>query len=151
MSSVQAVQLFGTNWQLLERIFPGRPRRALKNKFRAEQRRDAGRMDAALAGTPSSIEQYRQIISILRARPAAACYSCQCNARRCGERFLVVFSRHAVQQHAVPLDQQHVKAARLHCILIQSKMRSREAVVAARADMLSSPTQPRQRCCSAPL
>ncbi|KAK9838344.1 hypothetical protein WJX81_005983 [Elliptochloris bilobata] len=62
----KAIQLFGTNWQLLERIFPGRPRRALKNKFRAEQRRDAARMDVALAGTPSSIEQYRQIIRILR-------------------------------------------------------------------------------------
>jgi len=34
------VQLFGTNWQLLERILPGRPRRALRNKFRAEQRRE---------------------------------------------------------------------------------------------------------------
>ncbi len=65
---MQAIQLFGTNWQLLERIFPGRPRRALKNKFRAEQRRDAERMDCVLRGLPSSIEQYRQIIRILQAR-----------------------------------------------------------------------------------
>lgn len=72
------MQLFGTNWQLLERIFPGRPRRALKNKFRAEQRRDAERMDAALAGTPSSIEQYRQIISILRARPVSVTCTHHC-------------------------------------------------------------------------
>jgi len=62
------VQLFGTNWQLLERILPGRPRRALRNKFRAEQRREPARMDAALAGTPSSLENYRQIIRILQAR-----------------------------------------------------------------------------------
>ncbi len=62
------MQLFGTNWQLLERILPGRPRRALRNKFRAEQRREPARMDAALAGTPSSLENYRQIIRILQAR-----------------------------------------------------------------------------------
>jgi hypothetical protein len=77
----QAVQLFGTNWQLLERILPGRPRRALRNKFRAEQRREPARMDAALAGTPSSLENYRQIIRILQARARAAPRPARVDAR----------------------------------------------------------------------
>ena len=70
-SPVQALSQFGTDFTLMERVFPGRARRALKNKFNRECRADGARVDQALKDAASgggALESYQGIIALLSVR-----------------------------------------------------------------------------------
>lgn len=43
-----SLSMFGTDFEMCSRMFPGRSRRQLKNKFIVEERRNAGRITLAL-------------------------------------------------------------------------------------------------------
>ena len=71
----QAVRQFGTDFSLMERIFPGRPRRTLKKKFNKEERADPNRLTRALQGGgrgDSAAHQYRELVHVLRVGCSAA-------------------------------------------------------------------------------
>ena len=73
----QAIRLFGTDFSLMERMFPGRPRKALKNKLQREYRADRARVDAALAGgdDTSSVDKLKEVAGMLRQVRAASAVS----------------------------------------------------------------------------
>ena len=71
----QALTQFGTDFSLMERLFPGRARRSLKNKYIKESRKDGARVDAALRGGGDAAEKYHMVMQMLQAR-AAACVVC---------------------------------------------------------------------------
>ena len=76
-SPPQAIRLFGTDFSLMERMFPGRPRKALKNKLRREYRADRGRVDAALAGgddASTAVGKLKEVAGMLR--QVRACVRC---------------------------------------------------------------------------
>jgi len=50
MASLQAVKCFGPNFELISKLFPGRPRKALANKWRREGKLNPERIDEAYAG-----------------------------------------------------------------------------------------------------
>jgi len=63
-----ALAQFGTDFSLMERVFPGRARRALKNKFNRECRAAPERVDAALRAAATgegAVASYRGIIALL--------------------------------------------------------------------------------------
>ncbi len=66
----QAIRLFGTDFSLMERMFPGRQRRALRNKLAREYRADGPRVDAALSGggaEPSAaLDKLKEVAGMLR-------------------------------------------------------------------------------------
>lgn len=68
MHCVQAISLFGTDFTLIERMLPGRKRRALKNKLQREYRNDFKRVDAALSGRgiASSVDSYKEVVTLLQ-------------------------------------------------------------------------------------
>ena len=47
---VQAIGVFGTNFELIAKVFPGRPRKALANKWRRESKLNPERIEAAFTG-----------------------------------------------------------------------------------------------------
>ena len=71
----RALSQFGTDFSLIERLFPGRTRRQIKHKFNAEERAHPERVDAALqdrsggggTGAPgvSGVQAYKDMISML--------------------------------------------------------------------------------------
>ena len=69
-----ALAQFGTDFSLMERVFPGRARRSLKNKFNRECRADGPRVDAALAAAArgGALESFRAIIALLAGDGRAA-------------------------------------------------------------------------------
>jgi len=63
----RALAQFGTDFSLIERLFPGRTRRQIKSKFNAEERADPRRIEAALRDRScTNGEQYRDMIELLR-------------------------------------------------------------------------------------
>ena len=47
---MQAVKCFGPNFELISKLFPGRARKALANKWRRESKNNPERIDEAYAG-----------------------------------------------------------------------------------------------------
>lgn len=62
---LQAVKCFGTNFELLSKLFPGRPRRILANKWRREMKVNPARCDEALEGGGGS-DAYQRIVDALQ-------------------------------------------------------------------------------------
>ncbi len=64
---MQALRLFGTDFTLIERMFPGRQRKALKNKLQREYRADFARVDSALSGGgAASQESLKEVVALLK-------------------------------------------------------------------------------------
>ena len=64
---MQALRLFGSDFTLLERMFPGRQRKALKHKLRREYKADHARLDAALSGGgQASLDSYKEVVALLQ-------------------------------------------------------------------------------------
>ena len=61
----QAIALFGTDFSLMEKMFPGRQRKALKLKLRREYKDNAERVDAALSGKGSGAKSYQEVVNAL--------------------------------------------------------------------------------------
>ena len=57
--------LFGTDFSLMEKMFPGRQRKALKLKLRREYKDNAERVDAALSGKGSGAKSYQEVVNAL--------------------------------------------------------------------------------------
>ena len=64
-AAVQAIALFGTDFSLMEKMFPGRQRKALKLKLRREYKDNAERVDAALSGKGSGAKSYQEVVNAL--------------------------------------------------------------------------------------
>ncbi|CAL8462570.1 g2103 [Coccomyxa elongata] len=63
----KALRLFGSDFTLLERMFPGRERKALKHKLRREYKADHARLDAALrGGGAASLDSYKEVVALLK-------------------------------------------------------------------------------------
>ena len=72
----RALSQFGTDFSLIERLFPGRTRHQIKNKFTSEERLAPHKVDAALrdrtggggtgAGGISSVQAYKDMIESLK-------------------------------------------------------------------------------------
>ena len=72
----RALSQFGTDFSLIERLFPGRTRHQIKNKFSSEERLAPHKVDAALrdrtggggtgAGGTSSVQAYKDMIESLK-------------------------------------------------------------------------------------
>jgi transcription factor TFIIIB component B'' len=72
----RALSQFGTDFSLIERLFPGRTRHQIKNKFTSEERLAPDKVDAALrdrtggggtgAGGISSVQAYKDMIESLK-------------------------------------------------------------------------------------
>ncbi len=78
-STEQAVKLFGTDFSLMEKMFPGRQRKALKFKLRREYKDNPERIDAALSGKGCDASSYQEVVKALhkvRSQPL----SCQVEA-----------------------------------------------------------------------
>ena len=61
----QAIKLFGTDFSLMEKMFPGRQRKALKFKLRREYRDNQERVDAALSGVDCDVSSYQEVVNAL--------------------------------------------------------------------------------------
>jgi transcription factor TFIIIB component B'' len=62
----QALTQFGLDFTLIGYMFPNRSRRQLKNKYKTENSKNPQQVDDALkARNPESLQQYRDIISML--------------------------------------------------------------------------------------
>lgn len=64
-----ALKCYGTDFSLFERLFPGRPRRQLKNKFKREERENPARVDEALSAATRRMDPSQ--FQALAARAAA--------------------------------------------------------------------------------
>lgn len=63
--TLQAVKCFGTNFELISKLFPGRCRRALANKWRREMKASPDKCSEALKGGDGS-EGYQRIVEALQ-------------------------------------------------------------------------------------
>lgn len=61
----QAIKLFGTDFSLMEKMFPGRQRKALKFKLRREYKDNQERIDAALSGKDCDAGSYQEVVNAL--------------------------------------------------------------------------------------
>ncbi|OAA67464.1 Homeodomain-like protein [Cordyceps fumosorosea ARSEF 2679] len=60
----RGLAMFGTEFQMISHMFPGKQRRHVKLKFNREERRDPARVDAALVGektTRMDLDEYRAL------------------------------------------------------------------------------------------
>jgi hypothetical protein len=64
-AAAQAISLFGTDFSLMEKMFPGRHRKALKLKLRREYKDHTERVDAALSGEGSGAKSYQEVVNAL--------------------------------------------------------------------------------------
>ena len=64
-SAEQAIKLFGTDFSLMEKMFPGRQRKALKFKLRREYKDNPERIDAALSGKGCDASSYQEVVKAL--------------------------------------------------------------------------------------
>ncbi|BDA46437.1 probable transcription factor TFIIIB component B'' at C-terminar half [Coccomyxa sp. Obi] len=64
----KALRLFGSDFTLLERMFPGRERKALKHKLNREDRADHARVTAALhrGKGAASLDSYKEVVALLK-------------------------------------------------------------------------------------
>ena len=65
-SAEQAIRLFGTDFSLMEKMFPGRQRKALKFKLRREYKDNPERIDAALSGKGCDASSYQDVVTALQ-------------------------------------------------------------------------------------
>ena len=63
---MQAIALFGTDFSLIEKMFPGRQRKALKFKLRREYRDNPEHVDAALSGKDCGATSYQEVVTALQ-------------------------------------------------------------------------------------
>ena len=63
---VQAIALFGTDFSLIEKMFPSRQRKALKFKLRREYRDNPQNVDAALSGKDCGATSYQEVVTALQ-------------------------------------------------------------------------------------
>ena len=63
---MQAIALFGTDFSLIEKMFPGRQRRALKFKLRREYRDNPQHVDTALSGKDCGATSYQEVVTALQ-------------------------------------------------------------------------------------
>ena len=63
---MQAIKLFGTDFSLMEKMFPGRQRKALKFKLRREYKDNPERINAALSGKGCDASSYQEVIKALQ-------------------------------------------------------------------------------------
>lgn len=64
-----ALRKYGTDFSMLEKVFPNRTRRQLKNKFKREERENAGLIDEILSKSrlPLTMEQFHELEETLAA------------------------------------------------------------------------------------
>jgi Myb DNA-binding like len=72
---VQYLQTLGTDFSLMERLFPGRSRRQLKNKFVKETRVNPSRVDQALSGSAADTETYTELMDVITDGQARHCWN----------------------------------------------------------------------------
>ena len=63
---MQAIALFGTDFSLIEKMFPSRQRKALKFKLRREYRDNPQHVDAALSGKDCGATSYQEVVTALQ-------------------------------------------------------------------------------------
>ena len=68
----QALAQFGTDFSLIQRLFPGRTRRQIKKKYLVEDKTNARRVEAAVRNKNPDVTLYKNLISVLTTTPAGA-------------------------------------------------------------------------------
>lgn len=68
----RAIRQFGTDFSLIERLFPGRSRKQIKRKFKTEEALNPGKVEAALHPVGrNEADHYRAMIDMLKAAKEA--------------------------------------------------------------------------------
>jgi len=62
----QALQQFGTDFSLIQRLFPGRSRRQIKKKYLVEDKINPGRIEAAIKNLNPNTTLYQNLIDVLQ-------------------------------------------------------------------------------------
>ena len=68
----QALRQFGTDFSLIQRLFPGRTRRQIKKKYLAEDKLNPERVEEAVRNLNPDVALYKNLIDVLRAPESAA-------------------------------------------------------------------------------
>ena len=67
----QALRQFGTDFSLIQRLFPGRSRRQIKKKYLVEDKTNPARVEAAIRNLNPDVALYKNLIDVLKARGRA--------------------------------------------------------------------------------
>ena len=67
----QALRQFGTDFSLIQRLFPGRSRRQIKKKYLVEDKTNPARVEAAIRNLNPDVALYKNLIDVLKAREGA--------------------------------------------------------------------------------
>jgi hypothetical protein len=67
----QALRQFGTDFSLIQRLFPGRTRRQIKKKYLAEDKLNPERVEEAVRNLNPDVALYKNLIDVLRAPESA--------------------------------------------------------------------------------
>jgi transcription factor TFIIIB component B'' len=67
----QALRQFGTDFSLIQRLFPGRSRRQIKKKYLVEDKINPGRVEAAIRNLNPDVALYKNLIEVLKAPEGA--------------------------------------------------------------------------------
>ena len=68
----QALRQFGTDFSLIQRLFPGRSRRQIKKKYLVEDKTNPARVEAAIRNLNPDVALYKNLIDVLKAPEGAA-------------------------------------------------------------------------------
>lgn len=122
------MKLFGTDFSLMEKMFPGRQRKALKFKLRREYKDNPERIDAALSGKGCDASSYQEVVKALhKVRRQSLSCAVQCMAwvrERLGHAFSIALdSMTSTASHWI------LKIARqtMHRMRAPARMQSRAA------------------------
>lgn len=67
----QALRQFGTDFSLIQRLFPGRTRRQIKKKYLVEDKINPGRVEAAIKNLNPDTALYQNLIDVLQTPESA--------------------------------------------------------------------------------
>ena len=67
----QALRQFGTDFSLIQRLFPGRSRRQIKKKYLVEDKTNPARVEAAIRNLNPDVALYKNLIDVLKAPEGA--------------------------------------------------------------------------------
>jgi hypothetical protein len=67
----QALRQFGTDFSLIQRLFPGRSRRQIKKKYLVEDKINPARVEAAIRNLNPDVALYKNLIEVLKAPEGA--------------------------------------------------------------------------------
>ena len=67
----QALRQFGTDFSLIQRLFPGRSRRQIKKKYLVEDKQNPARVEAAIRNLNPDVALYKNLIDVLKAPEGA--------------------------------------------------------------------------------